>query len=70
MPLNYGNYRLRIPVVKGYCARHTLFLTVSICVFNRGKNKSTIIKHVYNASSNLIESYDVAFDTSDRSYLA
>ena len=61
VPLNDGNCRLTIPVVKGCCAREALSHAFDIGVFKYGKSNPTTIKHIYNESHNLNESCDVAF---------
>ena len=69
VPLNDGNCRLTMAVVKGCCACDMLLHTFDISVFEFGKNNSATIKRIYNESTNLIERYDVPFDTNDRSNL-
>ena len=53
VPLNDGNCRLTIPVVKGRCAREALPHAFNIGVFKYGKSNPTTIKHIYNESTNL-----------------
>ena len=65
VPLNDGNCRLTIPVVKGCCAREALSHAFDIGVFKYGKSNPTTIKHIYNESHNLNESCDVALDSND-----
>ena len=66
VPLDDGNCRLTIPVVKGLCAREALPHAFNIGVFRYGKSNPTTIKHIYNESENLNESCDVAFDNNNR----
>ena len=61
VPLNDGNCRLTIPIVKGSCAHEALPHAFNIGVFKCGKSNPTTIKHIYNESENLNESCDVAF---------
>ena len=63
VPLNDGNCRLTIPVVKGHCSRYALPHSFNIDVFETVKNNSTTIIHIYNASANFTDNCDVAFDT-------
>ena len=65
VPLNDGNCRLTIPVVKGRCAREALPHAFSIGVFKYGKSNPTTIKHIYNESENLNGSYDDVFDSNN-----
>ena len=65
VPLNDGNCRLTIPVVKGRCARDALLHTFHIGVFKRGKINYTPIKHLHNDSVNLTENCDVHFDNNN-----
>ena len=65
VPLNDGNCRLTIPVVKGRCAREALPDALFVGVFEYGKGNPTIIKHIYNESENFNESCDVAFDSNN-----
>ena len=65
VPLNNGNCRLTIPVVKGRCARDALPHAFDIGVFKYSKSDPTTIKHIYNESDNLNESWDVAFDSNN-----
>ena len=53
VPLNDGNCRLTMPVIKGRCAREALPHAFSIGVFKYGKSNRTTIKHNYNESENL-----------------
>ena len=53
-----------MPVHKGRCTRDALLHTFDIGVFKSAKN-STTIKHIHNQSANMIEGFDVAFDTND-----
>ena len=62
--LNDGNCRLKMPV-HGRVARDTLPHTFNIGVFKCSKSNSTTIKHIYDESANLIDSYDIAFDAND-----
>ena len=64
-PLNDGNCRLTTPVVKGRCAREALPHACNIGVFKYGKSNPTTMKHIYNESENLNESYDIAFDSNN-----
>ena len=50
--------------VKGRCARNMLPHTFNIGMYKSSKN-FTRIKHIYNESTNLTDSCNVAFDTSD-----
>ena len=50
------NCRLRMAVVKGRCARDALTHTFNIVMFIFGKANYTTIKHIYNGSTNWIES--------------
>ena len=54
MPLNDGNFRLTIPVVKGRCARDALPHAVHIGMFEFVKTICTTIKHIYKESANII----------------
>ena len=65
VPLNDGNRRLTIPVVKGRCARDALPHVFHIGVFTFVKTISTAIKHIYKEYANTIEDCNVAFDTND-----
>ena len=65
VPLNDGNCRLTIPVVKGRCAREALSHAFDIGMFKYGKSNPTPIKHMYNESENLNESCDIAFDSNN-----
>ena len=65
VPLNDGNCRLTIPVVKGRCARDALPHAFDIGVFKYSKSNLSTIKHINNESENLNESCDVAFDSND-----
>ena len=65
VPLNDGNCRLTIPVVKGRCAREALPHAFNIGVFKYGKRNPTTIKHIYNESENFNGSCDVAFDSNN-----
>ena len=65
VPLNDGNCRLTIPVVKGRCAREALPQAFNIGVFKYDKSNPTAIKHIHNESENLNESCDVAFDSNN-----
>ena len=66
VPLNDGNCRLTITVVKGRCSRDALPHAVHIGVFKQFvKTISTAIKHIYKESANMIEGCNVAFDTKD-----
>ena len=65
VPLNDGNCRLKIPVVKGRCAREALHHACNIGVFKYGKSNPTTIKHIDNESKTLNESRDVAFDSNN-----
>ena len=69
VPLNDGNYRLTIPVVKGRCAREALPHAFNIGVVKYGESKPTIIKYIDNESENFNESCDVAFDSNNWWYL-
>ena len=63
VPLDDGNCRLTIPVVKGRCAREALPHAYNIGIFKYGKSYSTTIKYIYIESENLNESCDIAFDS-------
>ena len=65
VPLNDGNCRLTIPVVKGRSAREALPQAFNIDVFKYGKSNPTTKKHIYNESEKLNESCDVAFDSNN-----
>ena len=65
VPLNNGNCRLTIPIVKGRCARDALPQAFHIGMFKLIKTISTAIKHIYKESANIIEGCNVAFDTND-----
>ena len=65
VPLNDGNCRLTIPVVKERCARDALPHAFHIGVFKFVKTISTAITHIYKESANIIEDCNVAFDTKD-----
>ena len=65
VPLNDGNCRLTIPVVKGRCAREALPHAFNIGVFKYDKRNPTTIKHIYNESENFNGSCDVAFDSNN-----
>ena len=65
VPLNDGNCRLTIPVVKGRCARDALPHAFDIGVFKYSKSNPSTIKHINNESKNLNESCDVAFDSNN-----
>ena len=65
VPLNDGNCRLTIPVVKGRCARDALPHAFDIGVFKYSKSNPSTIKHINNESENLNESCDVAFDSNN-----
>ena len=60
VPLNDENWRLKMPVGKGRCARDALPHTFDIGVFKTIKNNSTMIKHIYNQSENIIEGHKVS----------
>ena len=62
VPLNDGDCRLTIPVVKRHCAREVLAQAFDIGVFRYGKSNPATIKHINNESENLNESCVVAFD--------
>ena len=70
VPLNDGNCRLTIPVVKGRCAREALPHAFNIGVFKYGKRNLTTIKYIYNESENFNGSYDVAFDSNNWSNIS
>ena len=55
VPLNDGNCRLTIPVVKGRCTRDALPQAFHIGVFKFVKTISTAIEHIYKESANMIE---------------
>ena len=65
VPLNDGNCRLTIPVVKGRCAPDTLPHAFHIGVFEFVQTISTAIKHIYKESANIIADCNVAFDTNN-----
>ena len=65
VPLNDGNCRLKIPVVKGRYAREVLPHAFNIGGLKYGKGNRTTIKHIYNESENLNESCDVGFDSNN-----
>ena len=65
VPLNDGNCRLTIPVLKGLYARDALPRAFHIGVFKFVKTISTAIKHVYKESLNVIEDCNVAYDTNE-----
>ena len=65
VPLNDGNCRLTIPVVKGRCAREALPHSFNIGVFKFVLTISPAIKHINKESANIIESCTVACDTND-----
>ena len=65
VPLNDGNCRLTIPVVKGRCAREALPHSFDIDVIEIVKNNSTMINYIYNESVNFTDNCDVTFDTND-----
>ena len=55
-------------VVKGGCACDAQRHTFDIGVFKSDKQISTTINHIYNASVNLTDSCNVAFDINDCFY--
>ena len=63
VPLNDGNCRLIILVVKGRRARDALPHAFHIGVFKVLKTISTTVKYIYKESANIIEGCNVAFDT-------
>ena len=65
LPLNDGNCRLAMSVVKGCCARDALPQTFNIGLFKSNKKKSTKKKRIYDEYANLVDSGNVDFDTSD-----
>ena len=65
VPLNDGNCRLTIPVVKERCAREALPHAFNIGVFKYGKRNPTTRKHIYNESENFNVCCDVAFDSNN-----
>ena len=65
VPLNDGNCRLALPVVKGRCDREALPQAFNSGVFKYDKSNSTTVKHTYNESENLNEGCDVAFDSNN-----
>ena len=65
VPLNDGNCRLTITVVKGRCAREALPRAFNIGVYKYGKSDTTTIKPIYNESDILNEGCDVAFDSNN-----
>ena len=65
VPLNDGNCRLIMPVVKGRCARDALPYTFDIDEFKSVYKHSTTIKHIYNKFANIPEDCNVAFDIND-----
>ena len=64
-PLNDGNCRLTIPVVLGRGARYALPQAFHNGVLKFIKTIYTAMKHIYKESTNIIEGWDVAFDTND-----
>ena len=65
VPLNDGNCRLTIPVVKGRRARDALPHVFHIGVFKFVKAIFTAIKHIYKEYANIIEDCYVVFDSND-----
>ena len=65
VPLNDGNCRLTIPVVKGRCVRDGLPHVFHIGVFEFVQTISTAIKHIYTEYANIIQDFNVAFDTNN-----
>ena len=65
VPLNDGNCRLIIPVVKGRCARDALPHVFHIGVLIFVKTIYTTTKHIYKEYTNIVEDCNVAFDTND-----
>ena len=55
VPLNDGNCRLTIPVVKGCCARDALLHAFHIGMFKFVETISTAIKIYLKESANIIE---------------
>ena len=55
VPLDDGNCRLTIPVVKGRCAREALPHAFNIGVFKYGKRNPTTIKHITTTLGTLME---------------
>ena len=62
-PLNDGNCRFTMPVVKNRCNRDVLPHTFNIGVFKSIKKDPDTLQHIYNESANIIEGCNVAFDT-------
>ena len=56
---------LTMPVIKGRCARDALPHTFNIGVFKSIKKNSTTTKLIYDKSANIVEGYNIAFDTHD-----
>ena len=69
VPLNDGNCRLTMPVVKGRCARDAQPHTFNISFFRSNKKDCAAIKHIYNESANITEGCNDAFDNSDCQWL-